>query len=303
VLFYLPTSDAEKEGIKRRLSTLKMKKGEDPRVYFLRFDEALALFRTVDGVLSQTEELAMLRRNLSEDYSQLLTHLLLDSSMNRALFEQRVRTFYIEHDLGNPARQSVVPASLSTAIVATDPHALRFGGGGRAHGGGRGMHARGMHSSDDARPQDRQRPQQRGWGFGPQHQPQHQRPQRFPSLSGQVGTRAADAATWGISHPSAWGRPGFMGGACSAAKMGTSRVFASTTRRPLLSSSSSATSTIGVSRSSRPSSHSNRSSHLPHRTSTLSCPRNSCPRNRTARLCRKTSAFPAVSFSSSSGVS
>ena len=194
VLFYLPTSDAEKEGIKRRLSTLKMKKGEDPRVYFLRFDEALALFRTVDGVLSQTEELAMLRRNLSEDYSQLLTHLLLDSSMNRALFEQRVRTFYIEHDLGNPARQSVVPASLSTAIVATDPHALRFGGGGRAHGGGRGMHARGMHSSDDARPQDRQRPQQRGWGFGPQHQPQHQRPQRFPSLSGQVGQVASPPA-------------------------------------------------------------------------------------------------------------
>ena len=37
VKFYLPTSDAENEGITRRMSTLKMQEGEDPRVYFLRF--------------------------------------------------------------------------------------------------------------------------------------------------------------------------------------------------------------------------------------------------------------------------
>lgn len=74
----LPSSDVQKQAMKQELTNMTMNLGEDPRKYFLRFDKVLVKFRAVDGVITDSEVITILRRNLSADYEILQSLLLLE---------------------------------------------------------------------------------------------------------------------------------------------------------------------------------------------------------------------------------
>ncbi|CAB1097244.1 unnamed protein product [Ectocarpus sp. CCAP 1310/34] len=100
--FCLPMSDPEKQALKLSLTNMKMKLGEEPRDYFLRFHKVLSTIRAVNGdEVTDREVLAMLRRNLLADYDQLKPLLMHNRALTRSSLETLVRSHHVEQDLGN----------------------------------------------------------------------------------------------------------------------------------------------------------------------------------------------------------
>ena len=150
----LPTFDAEKTLLVRRLEAVEMSPGENPKLFFARVDGIINIMRAVGIEKSEREIVHIIVRQLSPEYDVERKSILADPTIPRAKVEKVVRTAYANN-------VEIKELGKSQAI----------GGLGCGHGGG----------GQKGKQRRRQQQQQQQQWVHPQPPPVHHPPPNFPT--------------------------------------------------------------------------------------------------------------------------
>ncbi|CAB1118468.1 unnamed protein product [Ectocarpus sp. CCAP 1310/34] len=121
----LPTLDAEKTLLVRRLETIEMHPGEDPKLFFARVDGVINIMKAVGIEKSERAIVHIIVRQLAHEYDIERKSILADPTISRAKVENVVRAAYAN---------KVMMKELGKAQAAPAA-AVTVGGLGSGHGG------------------------------------------------------------------------------------------------------------------------------------------------------------------------
>ena len=121
----LPTLDAEKTLLLRRLETIEMHPGEDPKLFFARVDGVINIMKAVGIEKSERAIVHIIVRQLAHEYDIERKSILADPTISRAKVENVVRRAYANN---------VMMKELGKA-QASRPAAVTVGGLGSGYGG------------------------------------------------------------------------------------------------------------------------------------------------------------------------
>lgn len=163
----LPTSTAEISHLKKKLVSLEMRVGEDPKMFFARFDRELNTLAAVGVGYDDEEVVHILRNNLSAEYDVEKRTILL--GVSRPMLEKLVSDSYATR----------LDSGLGTSTVV-DPHALAMqsGGYGGPKRGGFGATGRAQQQQPTRGVQQQQQQPMLGGHAQPPHQQQRQQGSR-----------------------------------------------------------------------------------------------------------------------------
>ncbi|CAB1119858.1 unnamed protein product [Ectocarpus sp. CCAP 1310/34] len=157
----LPTLDAEKTLLVRRLETIEMHPGEDPKLFFARVDGVINIMKAVGIEKSERAIVHIIVRQLAHEYDIERKSILADPTISRAKVENVVRAAYAN---------KVMMKELGKAQAAPAA-AVTVGGLGSGHGG---------HGQGGLQRRWRQQRQHQQW-VRPQPPPAHYPPPNFPT--------------------------------------------------------------------------------------------------------------------------
>ncbi|CAB1111862.1 unnamed protein product [Ectocarpus sp. CCAP 1310/34] len=157
----LPTLDAEKTLLVRRLETIEMHPGEDPKLFFARVDGVINIMKAVGIEKSERAIVHIIVRQLAHEYDIERKSILADPTISRAKVENVVRAAYAN---------KVMMKELGKAQAAPAA-AVTVGGLGSGHGG---------HGQGGLQRRWRQQREQQQW-VRPQPPPAHYPPPNFPT--------------------------------------------------------------------------------------------------------------------------